>query len=135
MHDTTCARRQMLLGLSHARPLLVPTPRPGVARQCPLAAALAAGGRRRRRNAAAEQAGEHAARWPSRPQEKAAAAAGDEQADLGVARVGFSELQSLEQQQRLPLFFAPSSVERARGWRGVAWRGVAWRGVWRVPSP
>ena len=71
MHDTTCARRQMLLGLSHARPLLVPTPRPGVARQCPLAAALAAGGRRRRRNAAAEQAGEHAARWPSRPQEKA----------------------------------------------------------------
>ena len=54
MHDTTCARRQMLLGLSHARPLLVPTPRLGVARQCPLAAALAAGGRRRRRNAAAE---------------------------------------------------------------------------------
>ena len=64
-------------------------------------------------------------------------AAGDEQADFGVARVGFSELQSLEQQQRLPLFFAPGPVERARGWRGV-WR-VAWRvacGVaWRVPSP
>ena len=62
-------------------------------------------------------------------------AAGDEQADLGVARVGFSELQSLEQQQRLPLFFAPGSVARARGWRGVAWRGVAWRVAWRVPSP
>ena len=58
-----------------------------------------------------------------------AAAARDEQADLGVARVGFSELQSLEQQQRLPLFFAPGSVARARGWRGVAC------GVWRVPSP
>ena len=74
---------------------------------------------------------ERAARWATPASTIYAAAAGDEQADLGVARVGFSELQSLEQQQRLPLFFAPSSVERARGWRGVAWRGVAWR----VPSP
>ena len=72
---------------------------------------------------------ERAARWATPASTIYAAAAGDEQADLGVARVGFSELQSLEQ-QRLPLFFAPSSVERARGWRGV-WRGVAWR----VPSP
>ena len=71
---------------------------------------------------------ERAARWATPASTIYAAAAGDEQADLGVARVGFSELQSLEQQQRLPLFFAPSSVERARGWRGVAWR-VAWRGV------
>jgi hypothetical protein len=68
---------------------------------------------------------ERAARWATPASSIYAAAAGDEQADLGVAGVGFSELQSLEQQQRLPLFFAPSSVERARGWRGVAWRGVA----------
>ena len=37
---------------------------------------------------------------------------------------------SKKQQQRLPLFFAPGSVARARGWCGV-WLGVAWR----VPSP
>ena len=46
-----------------------------------------------------------------------AAAAGDEQADLGVARVGFSELQSLEQQQRLPLA-PPRSPSAARALRG-----------------
>ena len=81
---------------------------------------------------------ERAARWATPASSIYAAAAGDEQADLGVAGVGFSELQSLEQQQRLPLFFAPSSVERARGWRGVAWRGVAWRvacGVFLAPKP
>ena len=60
-------------------------------------------------------------------------AAGDEQADLGVARAGFSELQSLEQQQRLPLFsFFRTRLSGARA--RVAWRGVAC-GVWRVPSP
>ena len=77
---------------------------------------------------------ERAARWATPASSIYAAAAGDEQADLGVARVGFSELQSLEQQQRLPLFFAPGSVARAR----VAWRRVAcgaWRVAWRVPSP
>ena len=47
---------------------------------------------------------ERAARWATPASSIYAAAAGDEQADLGVARVGFSELQSLEQQQRLPLF-------------------------------
>ena len=47
---------------------------------------------------------ERAARWATPASFIYAAAAGDEQADLGVARVGFSELQSLEQQQRLPLF-------------------------------
>ena len=73
---------------------------------------------------------ERAARWATPASTISIPAAGDEQADLGVARAGFSELQSLEQQQRLPLFFAPGSVARARGWRGVAC-GVAWR----VPSP
>ena len=63
---------------------------------------------------------ERAARWATPASTSSIPAAGDEQADLGVARVGFSELQSLEQQQRLPLFFAPGSVARARGWRGVA---------------
>ena len=72
---------------------------------------------------------ERAARWATPASSIYAAAAGDEQADLGVAGVGFSELQSLEQQQRLPLFFAPSSVlsgARAR---------VAWRGVFLAPKP
>ena len=77
---------------------------------------------------------ERAARWATPASAISIPAAGDEQADLGVARVGFSELQSLEQQQRLPLFFAPGSVARARGWRGVAWR-VAWRGVFLAPKP
>ena len=72
---------------------------------------------------------ERAARWATPASTSSIPAAGDEQADLGVARAGFSELQSLEQQQRLPLFFAPSSVERARGWRGVAC------GVFLAPKP
>ena len=63
---------------------------------------------------------ERAARWATLASTIYAAAAGDEQADLGVARVGFSELQSLEQQQRLPLFLCARAG------------GVAWRGVWRV---
>ena len=54
-------------------------------------------------------------------------AAGDEQADLGVARAGFSELQSLEQQQRLPRFLCARA--------GGVWRGVAWRGVFLAPKP
>ena len=58
---------------------------------------------------------ERAARWATPASTSSIPAAGDEQADLGVARVGFSEPQSLEQQQRLPLFFV-----RARRWRGVA---------------
>ena len=78
---------------------------------------------------------ERAARWATPASTIYAAAAGDEQADLGVARVGFSELQSLEQQQRLPLFFRTQlSGARAR----VAWRGVAWRvacGVFLAPKP
>ena len=60
---------------------------------------------------------ERAAGWATPASFIYAAAAGDEQADLGVARVGFSELQSLEQQQRLPLFCARAQV----AWR-VAWR-------------
>ena len=72
---------------------------------------------------------ERAARWATPASAISIPAAGDEQADLGVARVGFSELQSLEQQQRLPLFFAPGAVARARGWRGV------WRGVFLAPKP
>ena len=67
---------------------------------------------------------ERAARWATPASTIYAAAAGDEQADLGVARVGFSELQSLEQQQRLPLFLCARAG-------GVAWRGVAWRVAWR----
>ena len=62
---------------------------------------------------------ERAARWATPASFIYAAAAGDEQADLGVAGVGFSELQSLEQQQRLPLFLCARAG-------GVAWR-VAWR--------
>ena len=74
---------------------------------------------------------ERAARWATPASFIYAAAAGDEQADLGVARVGFSELQSLEQQQRLPLFFRTQlSGARAR----VAWRGVAC-GVFLAPKP
>ena len=78
---------------------------------------------------------ERAARWATPASFIYAAAAGDEQADLGVARVGFSELQSLEQQQRLPLFFRtrPSGA-RAQVACGV-WRGVAWRGVFLAPKP
>ena len=73
---------------------------------------------------------ERAARWATPASAISIPAAGDEQADLGVARVGFSELQSLEQQQRLPLFLCA----RAGGvWRGV-WRGVAC-GVFRAPKP
>ena len=74
---------------------------------------------------------ERAARWATPASSIYAAAAGDEQADLGVARVGFSELQSLEQQQRLPLFFHPAQWSARAG--GVAC-GV-WRVAWRVPSP
>ena len=62
---------------------------------------------------------ERAARWATPASSIYAAAAGDEQADLGVAGVGFSELQSLEQQQRLPLFFAPGSVAGNRGGANV----------------
>ena len=62
---------------------------------------------------------ERAARWATPASAISIPAAGDEQADLGVARAGFSELQSLEQQQRLPLFLCARAG------------GVAWR----VPSP
>ena len=65
---------------------------------------------------------ERAARWATPASFIYAAAAGDEQADLGVARVGFSELQSLEQQQRLPLFLCARAG------------GVAW-GVFLAPKP
>ena len=65
---------------------------------------------------------ERAARWATPASSIYAAAAGDEQADLGVARVGFSELQSLEQ-QRLPLFLCARAG------------GVAWRGVFLAPKP
>ena len=50
---------------------------------------------------------ERAARWATPASLSSISAALDEQADLGVARPGFSELQSLEQQQRL-LFFLRS---------------------------
>ena len=44
---------------------------------------------------------ERAARWATPATTSSIPAAGDEQADLGVAGVGFSELQSLEQQRDL----------------------------------
>ena len=71
---------------------------------------------------------ERAARWATSASFSSISAAGDEICDSGEACAGQHLQQSLEQQQRLPLFFAPGSVARARRWRvacGVAWRGVA----------
>ena len=74
---------------------------------------------------------ERAARWATPASSIYAAAAGDEQADLGVARVGFSELQSLELGATAAAFFRTQlSGARAR----VAWRGVAC-GVFLAPKP
>ena len=67
---------------------------------------------------------ERAARWATPASAICAAAAGDEQADLGVARAGFSELQSLELGATAVAFFV-----RTRRWRGV------WRGVFLAPKP
>ena len=62
---------------------------------------------------------ERAARWATSASFSSISAAGDEICDSGEACAGQHLQQSLEQQQRLPLFFAPGSAAR------VAWRGVA----------
>ncbi len=81
---------------------------------------------------------ERAARWATPASSIYAAAAGDEQADLGVAGVRCWVFRAAElgaAATAAAFFRTQLSGARARvAWRGVAWRGV-WRGVFLAPKP
>ena len=65
---------------------------------------------------------ERAARWATPASAISIPAAGDEQADLGAASVGFQSCRAWSSSNGCRFFCARAQV---------AWRGV-WRGVWRV---